>query len=91
MPITVEQLRKQEDLFSEAFAKPDLSLVRPLYHDEVVYLSPTVRLYDWPRRIEGVDISKINQLFLQTQPAHLQSSIATSPAPVFLMYMKILS
>ena len=55
MPITNEQLRKQEDLFSEAFAKPDLSLVRPLYHDEVVYLSPTVRLYDWPRRIEGVE------------------------------------
>ncbi len=26
-----------------------------LYHPAVVYLSPTVRLFDWPRRIEGVD------------------------------------
>lgn len=55
MSITAEQLRDQEALFSEAFAKPDLSLVRPLYHPEVLYLSPTVRLFGWPRRIEGVE------------------------------------
>ncbi len=55
MSITAEQLRNQEALFSEAFAKPDLSLVRPLYHPEVLYLSPTVRLFGWPRRIEGVE------------------------------------
>ena len=55
MSITAEQLRDQEALFSEAFAKRDLSLVRPLYHPEVLYLSPTVRLFGWPRRIEGVE------------------------------------
>jgi ketosteroid isomerase-like protein len=27
----------------------------PLYHPQVVYLSPTVRLFDWPPRIEGVE------------------------------------
>ena len=33
-----------------------MSFARELYCDDVVYLSPTVRLYDdWPRRIEGVD------------------------------------
>ncbi len=55
MSITDEQLRGQEALFSEAFRKSDLSLVRPLYHPEVLYLSPTVRLFGWPRRIEGVE------------------------------------
>ena len=54
MSISAEKLRDQEALFSQAFAKPDLSLVRPLYHPEVIYLSPTVRLFGWPRRIEGV-------------------------------------
>ncbi len=55
MSISAEQLRDQEALFSEAFARPDLALVRPLYHPQVVYLSPTVRLFGWPRRIEGVE------------------------------------
>ncbi len=55
MRFTDEQLRDQEELFSEAFAKPDLALVRPLYHPEVLYLSPTVRLFDWPRQIKGVE------------------------------------
>ena len=55
MTITPERLLAQEALFAAAFAKPDLSLVRPLYHPEVVYLSPTVRLFGWPQRIDGVD------------------------------------
>src|SRR5262245_64610932 len=48
-------LRAQEAAFARAFAARDLSLVRDLYAPDVVYLSPTVRLFDWPRRIEGVD------------------------------------
>ena len=45
MNISADQLREQEALFAEAFAKPVLSLIRPLYHAEVLYLSPTVRLF----------------------------------------------
>ena len=48
-------LERQEALFARAFAARDLEIARPLYHREVVYLSPTVRLLDWPARIEGVD------------------------------------
>lgn len=52
--ITPERLFEQEERFAAAFAERDFSRVRPLYHADVVYLSPTVRLFDWPRRIEGV-------------------------------------
>ncbi len=52
---TLEQLREQERVFAAAFADGDVEAARPLYHAQVVYLSPTVRLFDWPRRIEGVD------------------------------------
>ena len=45
----------QEERFARAFAQRDLSIARPLYHPGVVYLSPTVRLFGWPARIEGVD------------------------------------
>jgi len=53
--ITPEELLAQEATFTRAFAAGDLSLARDLYDPDVVYLSPTVRLFDWPRRIEGVD------------------------------------
>jgi len=45
----------QEERFARAFSEGDLSIARPLYHPDVVYLSPTVRLFGWPSRIEGVD------------------------------------
>ena len=48
-------LDEQEAAFARAFAAADLSLVRERYDPEVVYLSPTVRLYGWPQRIDGVD------------------------------------
>ena len=51
--ITPTALDRQEELFARAFANGDLEIARPLYHPEVVYLSPTVRLFDWPPRIEG--------------------------------------
>jgi ketosteroid isomerase-like protein len=53
--ITPAGLREQEALFARAFAAKDLELGRPLYAPDVVYLSPTVRLFDWPARIEGVE------------------------------------
>ncbi len=52
---TAAALGAQEERFARAFAAADLEIARPLYHPDVVYLSPTVRLYDWPARIEGVD------------------------------------
>jgi len=53
--ITPARLAEQEARFAQAFATGNLELVRSLYHPHVVYLSPTVRLFGWPSRIEGVD------------------------------------
>jgi ketosteroid isomerase-like protein len=53
--MTEAALRAQEAAFARAFAAHDPALARALYHPDVVYLSPTVRLFDWPARIEGVD------------------------------------
>ncbi len=53
--INEKRRARQEGSFARAFESGDLEVVRPLYHSEVVYLSPTVRLYDRPERIEGVD------------------------------------
>ena len=53
--ITPALLDQQEECFARAFAQGDVAMARPLYHPHVVYLSPTVRLFDWPARIEGVE------------------------------------
>jgi len=53
--ISEPALVAQEECFARAFAAGDLSLARALYHPNVVYLSPTVRLFGWPARIEGVE------------------------------------
>lgn len=53
--IDADSLLAQEATFARAFASHDLEFVRALYDPDVVYLSPTVRLFDWPRRIEGVE------------------------------------
>jgi ketosteroid isomerase-like protein len=55
MTIDDRALAAQEASFARAFAGGDIALARPLYHPDVVYLSPTVRLFGWPARIEGVD------------------------------------
>ena len=55
MAITSAALEAQEARFATAFAAGDPSLARALYHPAVVYRSPTVRLYDWPAVIEGVE------------------------------------
>ena len=54
-PLTESALLAQEATFAQAFAAHDPALARPLYHPDVVYLSPTVRLFGWPTRIEGVE------------------------------------
>ena len=53
--ISEPALVAQEERFARAFAAGDLSLARGLYHSDVLYVSPTVRLFGWPARIEGVE------------------------------------
>jgi ketosteroid isomerase-like protein len=53
--ISEEALAAQEARFARAFAAHDLSVARDLYQPDVVYVSPTVRLFDWPERIDGVE------------------------------------
>ena len=53
--VTAESIARQEAVFARAFAAGDMEIARPLYDPAVVYVSPTVRLFDWSRRIEGVD------------------------------------
>jgi len=53
--ITEEALLAQESCFARAFAGGDPALARDLYQPDVVYVSPTVRLFDWPARIDGID------------------------------------
>ncbi len=51
--VTLEAIDDQETVFAAAFRAGDISGAWHLYHDDVVYLSPTTRLFGWPRRIEG--------------------------------------
>jgi ketosteroid isomerase-like protein len=55
MGISEDALRTQEAVFARAFADGDPELARDLYQPDVVYLSPTVRLFDWPERVEGIE------------------------------------
>jgi ketosteroid isomerase-like protein len=48
-------LLAQEACFARAFAAADPALARDLYQPDVVYVSPTVRLFDWPARIDGIE------------------------------------
>jgi len=53
--ITPAALENQEASFARAFRAADVSLARELYDPAVAYVSPTVRLFNWPRHIEGVE------------------------------------
>lgn len=53
--ISDETLLAQEARFARAFAAADPGMARELYHPDVVYVSPTVRLFDWPAEIEGAE------------------------------------
>ena len=53
--ILEEALLAQEACFARAFEDGDPTVARELYQPDVVYVSPTVRLFDWPARIDGID------------------------------------
>jgi ketosteroid isomerase-like protein len=53
--ISQDGLLAQEECFARAFAQRDPAVARDLYQPDVVYLSPTVRLFDWPARIDGIE------------------------------------
>ena len=53
--ISEDALRAQEACFARAFADGDPEIARDLYQPDVVYVSPTVRLFDWPARIDGIE------------------------------------
>ena len=54
-PITVQGIDEQEKRFADAFASLNIRQVGDLYHPDVVYLSPTTRLFGEPRAIAGVE------------------------------------
>jgi ketosteroid isomerase-like protein len=53
--ISEDALLAQEARFVRAFAAGDPALARDLYQPDVVYASPTVRLFGWPSRIDGIE------------------------------------
>ncbi|HEY9303697.1 MAG TPA: nuclear transport factor 2 family protein [Mycobacterium sp.] len=53
--ISEAALLAQEACFARAFAEGDPAVARDLYQPGVVYISPTVRLFDWPARIDGIE------------------------------------
>ncbi|OMC13848.1 nuclear transport factor 2 family protein [Mycobacterium sp. SP-6446] len=53
--ISEDALLAQEACFARAFAEGDPAIARDLYQPDVVYVSPTVRLFDWPAEIEGIE------------------------------------
>ena len=53
--ISEVQLVAQEACFARAFADGDPTIARELYQPNVVYVSPTVRLFGWPARIDGIE------------------------------------
>jgi ketosteroid isomerase-like protein len=53
--ISEEALLAQEACFARAFANGDPTIARHLYQPDVVYVSPTVRLFEWPDRIDGIE------------------------------------
>src|ERR1700759_966602 len=53
--ISEDALLAQEAYFARAFAEGDPAIARDLYQPDVVYVSPTVRLFDWPAQIDGIE------------------------------------
>lgn len=54
-PVTLELVDAQEQRFATAFAAGDIERARGLYHPDVVYVSPTTRLFGRQSPIEGID------------------------------------
>ena len=53
--ISEDALLAQEACFARAFADGDPAIARDLYQPDVVYVSPTVRLFDWAAQIDGIE------------------------------------
>jgi ketosteroid isomerase-like protein len=53
--VSLEVVDAQEERFAQAFGAGDISTAASLYRPDVVYVSPTTRLFGWPARIVGVD------------------------------------
>jgi ketosteroid isomerase-like protein len=53
--LTLGRIDDQEQRLAAAFAAGDIRQARDLYHPDVLYLSPTTRLFGEPRIIAGVD------------------------------------
>lgn len=53
--LSLNAIDEQEEVFAATFRAGDIAGAARLYHRDVVYLSPTTRLYGWPRRIEGLE------------------------------------
>ena len=53
--ISEDALLAQEACFARAFADGDPTIARELYQPNVVYVSPTVRLFGWPAQIDGIE------------------------------------
>jgi ketosteroid isomerase-like protein len=53
--LSLEAVDAQEERFAAAFGAGDIAMARSLYHSDVVYLSPTTRLFGWPARIVGIE------------------------------------
>ena len=53
--LTLAAIDAQETVLADAFRSGDITGAHHLYHPDVHYLSPTTRLFGWPRRIVGRD------------------------------------
>ena len=55
MSVSLGAVDAQEELFATAFAAGNISMARSLYAPDVVYVSPTTRLFGWPPRVVGIE------------------------------------
>lgn len=53
--LSLEAVDAQEQRFAAAFGASDISRAESLYAPDVVYVSPTTRLFGWPARIVGAE------------------------------------
>jgi ketosteroid isomerase-like protein len=53
--LSLEAVDAQEERFAAAFGAGEIAMARSLYHSDVVYVSPTTRLFGWPMRIVGIE------------------------------------
>jgi ketosteroid isomerase-like protein len=51
--LTLEAVDAQEKVLADAFRAGEIARAGHLYHPDLVYSSPTTRLFGWPRLIEG--------------------------------------